>query len=53
MNTRNNSAHITIRVSGKLFEEIIEKAAKIKLAREKGKKKSAPRKKLAVKAARK
>jgi bifunctional non-homologous end joining protein LigD len=40
-------------VSGKMFDEIIEKAARIKLAREKGKKKSAPRKKAAVKAAKK
>jgi hypothetical protein len=40
-------------VSGKMFAEIIEKAAKIKLQREKGKKKPAPKKKLAVKGARK
>jgi bifunctional non-homologous end joining protein LigD len=40
-------------VSGKMFEEIIAKAAQIKLKREKGKKKSAPKKKATAKAARK
>jgi bifunctional non-homologous end joining protein LigD len=40
-------------VSGKMFEEIIQKAAKIKLQREKGKKKPAPKKKVTVKGAKK
>jgi len=40
-------------VSGKMFEEIIEKAARIKLARERGKKKSTPKKKTTVKTGKK
>ncbi|HEV8378832.1 MAG TPA: DNA polymerase ligase N-terminal domain-containing protein [Tepidisphaeraceae bacterium] len=40
-------------VNGKMFEEIIEKATKIKLDREKGKKKTVSKKKITAKAARK
>jgi bifunctional non-homologous end joining protein LigD len=40
-------------VSGKMFEEIIDKAARIKLEREKGKKKPAGKKRVSVKGAKK